>query len=90
VGLSHIHLRQELAPLAWYCGSLSRCDYSETEEKGYHLVHLRGTELRADSDLSVEFRVSPTRAMVQIPVRYEGGEFHLLKGMSPETSKTRA
>jgi DNA repair exonuclease SbcCD nuclease subunit len=88
VGLSHIHLRQELAPRVWYCGSLSRCDYSETEEKGYHLVHLRGTALRADgSDFDVEFRVSPTRAMVQIPARYEDGEFHLPKGVSQEMLK---
>ena len=29
VGLSHIHLRQQLAPRVWYAGSLSRCDYSE-------------------------------------------------------------
>ena len=38
VGLSHIHLRQQLAPRIWYAGSLSRCDYSEVEDKGYHLA----------------------------------------------------
>jgi len=32
VGLSHIHLRQQLAPRIWYAGSLSRCDYSEVED----------------------------------------------------------
>ena len=26
VGLSHVHLRQQLAPRVWYSGSLSRCD----------------------------------------------------------------
>jgi DNA repair protein SbcD/Mre11 len=31
VGLSHVHLRQQLAPRIWYSGSLSRCDYSEVE-----------------------------------------------------------
>lgn len=78
VGLSHIHLRQQLAPRVWYSGSLSRCDYSETEDKGYHLVCLNGSEAAPDgSDLSVEFRVSPTRRMMQVHVRYENGEFHL-------------
>ena len=33
VGLSHVHLRQQLAPRIWYAGSLSRCDYSEVEDK---------------------------------------------------------
>jgi len=36
VGLSHLHLRQQLAPRIWYVGSLSRCDYSEVEDKGCH------------------------------------------------------
>src|ERR1035437_3959120 len=58
-GLSHGHLRQQLAPRIWYAGSLSRCDYSEVEEKGYHLVDLNGPELYPDlSNLSVEFRIS--------------------------------
>lgn len=88
VGLSHIHLRQPLAPRVWYSGSLSRCDYSETEEKGYHLVRLRGTERRSDgADLDVEFRVSPTRRMVQIHARYENGELQLPPAMSPEKLK---
>jgi len=32
VGLSHVHLSQQLAPRVWYSGSLSRCDYSEVED----------------------------------------------------------
>lgn len=88
VGLSHIHLRQQLAPRVWYSGSLSRCDYSETEEKGYHLVRLNGTELRLDgSDLDLEFRISPTRQMMQLHVRYENGEFHLPKTLALEKLK---
>ena len=88
VGLSHIHLRQQLAPRLWYSGSLSRCDYSETEEKGYHLVHLNGWEVRPDgSDLDLEFRISPTRRMMQIHVRYEDGEFHLPKALALEKLK---
>jgi DNA repair exonuclease SbcCD nuclease subunit len=88
IGLSHVHLRQQLAPRVWYCGSLSRCDYSETEEKGYHLVRLNGTELQPDgSDLNVEFRPSPTRPMVEIHVRYENGEFRLPKTVSSDTLK---
>ena len=88
IGLSHIHLRQRLAPRVWYSGSLSRCDYSETEEKGYHLVRLRGTEAQPDgADLDVEFRVSPTRPMVQIHARYENGELQLPPAVSPETLK---
>ncbi len=80
IGLSHVHLRQQLAPRVWYCGSLSRCDYSETEEKGYHLVRLNGTELQPDgSDLNVEFRPSPARRMIEMHVRYENGEFRLPK-----------
>src|SRR5579863_1922532 len=64
VGLSHIHLRQQLAPRVWYVGSLSRCDYSEEEDKGYHLVTLKEPRLQVDfSDLDVDFRVSPTRRM---------------------------
>jgi DNA repair exonuclease SbcCD nuclease subunit len=77
VGLSHIHLRQQLAPRVWYAGSLSRCDYSEEEDKGYHLVILKEPNLKSDlSDLDVSFRVSPTRRMVELQAVYEGGEFH--------------
>ena len=78
VGLSHIHLRQQLAPRIWYSGSLSRCDYSEVEDKGYNLVTLHPPELRPDlSDLDVEFRVSPTRRMVELHAVYEDGELRL-------------
>jgi len=78
VGLSHIHLRQQLAPRIWYAGSLSRCDYSEVEDKGYHLVTLNAPDLRPDlSDLDVEFRVSPTRRMVELHAVYEDGELRL-------------
>ena len=78
VGLSHIHLRQQLAPRIWYAGSLSRCDYSEVEDKGYNLVTLNAPELCPDlSDLTVEFRVSPTRGMVELHAVYEDGELRL-------------
>jgi DNA repair exonuclease SbcCD nuclease subunit len=78
VGLSHVHLRQQLAPRIWYAGSLSRCDYSEVEDKGYHLVTLNAPELRPDlSDLNVEFRISPTRRMVELRAVYEDGELRL-------------
>jgi DNA repair exonuclease SbcCD nuclease subunit len=78
VGLSHVHLRQQLAPRIWYAGSLSRCDYSEVEDKGYHLVTLNGPELCPDlSDLTVEFRMSPTRRMVEIQATYKDGELRL-------------
>ncbi len=77
VGLSHIHLRQQLAPRVWYAGSLSRCDYSEEEDKGYHLVTLKEPRLKSDlSDLDVSFLVSPTRRMVELQAVYENGEFH--------------
>ena len=76
VGLSHIHLRQQLAPRVWYAGSLSRCDYSEREEKGYNLVTLKEPGVRSDlSDLVVDFRVSPTPSMVELHAVYEGGEY---------------
>jgi DNA repair exonuclease SbcCD nuclease subunit len=56
IGLSHVHLRQQLAPRIWYAGSLARCDYSEVEDKGYHLVTLKGPDLCPDlSDLSFVF-----------------------------------
>ena len=78
VGLSHIHFRQQLAPRVWYAGSLSRCDYSEIEEKGYHLVTLNVPEVRPDlSDLEVEFRMSPTPRMVELRAIYEDGELRL-------------
>ena len=78
VGLSHIHLCQQLAPRIWYSGSLSRCDYSEVENKGYNLVTFNGSELRPDlSDLNVEFRISPTRRMVEVHAVYQGGELRL-------------
>jgi DNA repair exonuclease SbcCD nuclease subunit len=77
VGLSHIHLRQQMAPRVWYAGSLSRCDYSEQEDKGYHLVKLNEPYVRTDlSDLDVSFHLSPTRRMVELQAVYEGGEFH--------------
>ena len=77
VGLSHIHLRQQLAPRVWYAGSLSRCDYSEEEDKGYQLVTLKEPHLQVDlSDLDIEFRVSPTRRMVELQAAYENGDFH--------------
>lgn len=76
LGLSHIHLRQQLAPRVWYAGSLSRCDYSEEEAKGYHLVTLKEPRLEPDlSDVEVCFRESPTRAMTILEARYEAGEF---------------
>jgi DNA repair exonuclease SbcCD nuclease subunit len=78
VGLSHVHLRQQLAPRIWYAGSLSRCDYSEVEDKGYNLVTLNAAELRPDlSDVDVEFRVSPTRRMVEVHAVYQDGELQL-------------
>ena len=88
VGLSHIHLRQQLAPRIWYAGSLSRCDYSEVEDKGYHLVTLNAPDLRPDlSDLDVEFRVSPTRRMVELHAVYEDGELRLPDNLDPLTLK---
>ena len=88
VGLSHVHLRQQLAPRAWYAGSLSRCDYSEVEDKGYHLVTLNSPELRPDLfDLDVEFRLSPTRRMVEIHATCENGDLRLPDGLDPVTLK---
>jgi len=88
VGLSHIHLRQELAPRVWYAGSLSRCDYSEGEDKGYHLVTLKEPNLKSDlSDLDVSFRVSPTRCMVELQAVYEGSEFHF--NLSPDPTRLK-
>jgi DNA repair exonuclease SbcCD nuclease subunit len=88
VGLSHIHLRQQLAPRIWYAGSLSRCDYSELEDKGYHLVTLNAPDLRPDlSDLDVEFRISPTRRMVELHAVYEDGELRLPDNLDLVTLK---
>ena len=84
VGLSHIHLRQELAARIWYGGSLSRCDYSEMEDKGYNLVTLHQPELLPDlADLEVSFQRSPTRPMMELHVRYEDGEFQLPSSLEP-------
>jgi DNA repair exonuclease SbcCD nuclease subunit len=78
VGLSHVHLRQQLSPRVWYAGSLSRCDYSEVEDKGYNLVALHAPELCPDlSDLNIEFRLSPTPRMVELHAVYEDGELRL-------------
>jgi DNA repair exonuclease SbcCD nuclease subunit len=88
VGLSHVHLRQQLAPRIWYAGSLSRCDYSEVEDKGYHLVTLHAPDLRPDlSDLDVEFRMSPTRRMVELHALYEDGELRLPDNLELATLK---
>lgn len=88
VGLSHVHLRQQLGPRVWYAGSLSRCDYSEVEDKGCNLVTLNSHELRADLlDLDVEFRVSPTRRMIELQAVYENGELRLPKDLDPVTLK---
>jgi DNA repair exonuclease SbcCD nuclease subunit len=88
VGLSHVHLRQQLAPRLWYAGSLSRCDYSEVEDKGYHLVTLKAPELRPDlSDLDVELRLSPTRRMVEVYAVYQDGELRLPDNVDPLTLK---
>ena len=88
VGLSHIHLRQQLAPRVWYAGSLSRCDYSEEEDKGYHLVTLKEPRMQADlSDLDVDFRVSPTRRMVELQAVYENGDFRFRT--PPDPSRLR-
>jgi len=84
VGLSHIHLRQQLAPRVWYAGSLARCDYSETEAKGYHLVTLKEAGLKPDlSDVEVTFRPSPTRAMRVLEAKYEDGEFRFAAPVNP-------
>ena len=91
VGLSHIHLRQELAPRIWYAGSLSRCDYSELEDKGYNLVTLQQPELLPDlADLEVSFQRSPTRPMMELHVRYEDGEFQLPPSLEPSRLKAFA
>jgi DNA repair exonuclease SbcCD nuclease subunit len=88
VGLSHVHLRQQLAPRIWYAGSLSRCDYSEVEDKGYHLVTLNCPELCPDlSGLTIEFRLSPTRRMVELHAVYEDGELRLPDNLDPLTLK---
>ena len=88
VGLSHIHLRQQLAPRVWYAGSLSRCDYSEEEDKGYHLVTLKEPRQQVDlSDLDVDFRVSPTRRMVELQAVYENGDFHFRTPPDPSRLK---
>jgi len=88
VGLSHVHLRQQLAPRVWYAGSLSRCDYSEVEDKGYNLVTLNAPELCPDlSDLDVDFRMSPTRRMVELHAVYEDGELRLPDNLDPLTLK---
>jgi DNA repair exonuclease SbcCD nuclease subunit len=88
VGLSHIHLRQQLAPRVWYAGSLSRCDYSEQETKGYHLVTLKEPRLKADSsDVEVQFRESPTRPMLVLEARYENGDFRFIKLPEPAQLK---
>jgi len=81
IGLSHIHLWQQLGPRIWYAGSLSRCDYSEMEDKGYNLVTLKQTELMQDlDDLEVSFQRSPTRPMMELHVKYEDGKFQLPPG----------
>jgi DNA repair exonuclease SbcCD nuclease subunit len=88
IGLSHVHLRQQLAPRVWYSGSLSRCDYSEVEDKGYHLVTLNGPELCPDqAELAIEFRLSPTRQMVEFHAVYEDGELRLPDNLDPLTLK---
>ena len=88
VGLSHIHLRQQLGPRVWYAGSLSRCDYSEVENKGYHLVTLKSPSPLPDlSDLDVEFRVSPTRSMIELHAVFENGELQLPANLDPATLK---
>ena len=88
VGLSHVHLRQQLAPRIWYAGSLSRCDYSEVEDKGYHLVTLHAPELRPDlTDLDIDFRMSPTRRMVELHAVYEDGELRLPDNLDLVTLK---
>jgi len=88
VGLSHIHLRQQLGPRIWYAGSLSRCDYSEVEDKGYHLVTLNAPGPCPDlADLDVEFRVSPTRRMIELHAVYEDGELRLPDNLDLDTLK---
>jgi len=88
VGLSHVHLRQQLAPRVWYAGSLSRCDYSEVEDKGYHLVDLNGPDLCPGlSDLTIEFRRSPTRRMVELHAVYEDGKLRLPENLDLVTLK---
>jgi hypothetical protein len=67
VGLSHVHLRQQLVPRSWYARSHSHCDYTELEDNAFKLVTLSDPELCPDlSDLDVEFRISSTRQIVQL------------------------
>jgi DNA repair exonuclease SbcCD nuclease subunit len=88
IGLSHVHLRQQLASRISYSGSLSRCDYSEVEDKGYPLVTLNAPEVCPDlSDLTVEFRISPTRRMVELHAVFEDGELRLPDNLDPLTLK---
>jgi hypothetical protein len=72
----------------WYAGSLSRCDYSEVEDKGYNLLTLNAPELCPNlSDLAIEFRMSPTRRMVELHAVYEDGELRLSDNLDLATLK---
>jgi len=49
--LGHIHLRQEVAERAWYSGSPTRTDFSETDPKAWNLVEIgpgAGVPMHAD------------------------------------------
>ena len=58
------------------------------EDKGYQLVTLNGPGLCPDlSDLTIEFRMSPTRRMVELHAVYEDGELRLPDNLDLVTLK---
>lgn len=60
VAIGHYHRATEIAPRVWYAGSTERCSFKEAPEaKSVNLVDLEKA--------TVEVRILPTRAMIDLP-----------------------
>lgn len=71
VGMGHVHKHQVITqkPLSMYCGSISRCDFSEEEDKGFLDVTLWKNRVK------YELIQTPTRDFV----KYKGTQEDLLQ-----------
>jgi len=61
VGLSHIHLAQELTSAIWYAGSPSRSTFGESDTKGFLLI-----DVEAGRPPVVHRRLTPARPFVTV------------------------
>lgn len=75
IGMGHVHKHQVITkkPLSLYCGSLSRCDFGEVEDKGFIVVD-------TEPQLTWRLELTPTRDFQ----KFSGTQDELLAILNPK------